>query len=101
MGFMMVLGVALLLVLGPVWATPFLLVLGLLPRAQALGPVGVLVGTLVGTVLANPLGTFGYQVGEALGFPFLGMWAALTLVVLAAQATASLAQVATLTLRRR
>ncbi len=101
MGFMMVLGVALLLVLGPVWATPFFVALALLPRSQTLGPVGVLVGTLVGTVLANPLGTFGYQVGGALGFPFLGMWAALTLVVLAAQATATLAQVATLTLRRR
>jgi len=94
------LGVAFLLALGPVWATPFFLVLALLPRAQTLGPVGVLVGTLTGTALANPLGTTGYQVGEALGFPFLGLWAALTLAVLAAQVTATLARVATLTLRR-
>ena len=43
---LMTLGTALLLSVAPVWATPFLLVLGLLPRAQALGPVGILAGVL-------------------------------------------------------
>jgi len=84
-------GVALLLALGPVWATPFFVALALLLRAQTLGPVGVLVGTLTGTVLANPIAHRGYQVGEALGFPFLGMWAALALGVLAAQAAGEVA----------
>jgi hypothetical protein len=84
-------GIGLLMAIAPIWATPFLLVLGLLPRAQALGPVGVLVGTLTGTALANPLAHQGYQVGEALGFPFLGMWAALTLAVLAARAAGEVA----------
>jgi hypothetical protein len=84
---MMTLGTALLLGVAPVWATPFLVSLALLPRAQALGPFGVLAGTLVGTVFANPLAHQGYQVGELLGFPFLGMWAALALAVLAARAT--------------
>jgi len=94
------LGVALLLALAPVWTTPLLVALALLPRSQTLGPFGVLAGTLVGTALANPLGTSGYQVGEAFGFPFLGMWAALALAVLAAQATATLAQVALVVLRK-
>jgi hypothetical protein len=94
------LGVALLLALAPVWTTPLLVALALLPRSQTLGPFGVLAGTLVGTALANPLGTSGYQVGEAFGFPFLGMWAALALALLAAQATATLAQVARLNLRK-
>jgi hypothetical protein len=95
-------GVALLLALGPVWATPLFVVLALLPRAQALGPVGVLVGTLTGTALANPLAHQGYQVGEALGFPFLGLWAALTLGVLAAQAVAELlARVAKMAVLRK
>ncbi len=84
-------GIGLLMAIAPIWATPFLVGLGLLPRAQALGPVGVLVGTLTGTALANPLAHQGYQVGEALGFPFLGMWAALALGVLAAQAAGEVA----------
>ena len=88
---LMTLGTALLLGVAPMWATPFLLVLALLPRAQALGPFGVLAGTFVGTVLANPLGTSGYQVGEALGFPFLGMWASLAIGVLAARAAGEVA----------
>jgi predicted membrane protein len=88
---MMVAGVAFLLALGPVWATPLFVALALLSRTQALGPVGVLVGTLTGTALANPLASLGYRVGEALGFPFLGMWAALTLAVLAAQAAGEVA----------
>jgi hypothetical protein len=96
-------GVALLLALAPVWATPLLVALALLPRA--LGPFGVLAGTLVGTALANPLASLGYQVGEALGFPFLGMWAALTIGVLAAQAVgevaAFLAQVAKMAVLRK
>jgi hypothetical protein len=62
---LMILGTALLLSLAPVWATPFLVALALLPRAQTLGPGGVLAGTLVGTVLANPLAHQGYQMGEA------------------------------------
>jgi len=86
----MILGVSFLLALAPVWSTPLLFVLALLPRSQTLGPLGILTGTLVGTVLANPLGAFGYQVGETLGFSFLGMWAALTLAVLAAQVVATL-----------
>jgi hypothetical protein len=94
------LGVALLQALAPVWTTPLLVALALLPRSQTLGPFGVLAGTLVGTALANPLCTSGYQVGEAFGFPFLGMWAALALALLAAQATATLAQVARLNLRK-
>jgi hypothetical protein len=94
------LGVALLLALAPVWTTPFLLALALLPRAQTLGPFGVLVGTLTGTLLSTPLGTVGFQVGEALGFPFLGLWTALALAVLAAQVAATLVQVAMLTLRK-
>jgi hypothetical protein len=88
---LMTLGTALLLSVAPVWATPFLLVLGLLPRAQALGPVGILAGVLAGTVSANPLGTSGYQVGEALGFPFLGLWGGLVLAVLAARAAGEVA----------
>jgi len=88
---LMTLGTALLLALGPVWATPFFVALALLPRA--LGPFGVLAGTLVGTVLANPLASLGYQVGEALGFPFLGMWAALTIAVLVARAGGEVAMV--------
>jgi hypothetical protein len=83
------LGVALLLALAPVWATPFLVALALLPRA--LGPFGVLAGTLTGTALANPLAHQGYKVGEALGFPFLGTWAALALGVLAAQTAGEMA----------
>jgi hypothetical protein len=88
---LMTLGTALLLSVAPVWATPFLVGLGLLARAQALGPVGVLVGTLTGTVLANPLAHQGYQVGEALGFPFLGLWGGLVLAVLAARAAGEVA----------
>jgi flavin-dependent dehydrogenase len=81
-------GVAFLLALGPVWATPLFVALALLARTQALGPVAV--GTLVGTVLANPLAHRGYQVGEALGFPFLGMWGGLVIAVLAGLAAAEL-----------
>jgi hypothetical protein len=88
---LMTLGTALLLGLGPVWATPFLVGLGLLPRAQALGPVGILAGVLVGTVSANPLGTSGYQVGEALGFPFLGLWGGLVLATLVARVAGEVA----------
>jgi hypothetical protein len=88
---LMTLGTALLLGLGPVWATPFLVALALLPRAQALGPVGILAGVLAGTVSANPLGTSGYQVGEALGFPFLGLWGGLVLATLVARAAAEVA----------
>jgi hypothetical protein len=88
---LMTLGTALLLGVAPVWATPFLLVLGLLPRAQALGPVGILAGVLAGTALANPLAHQGYQVGEALGFPFLGLWGGLVLAVLAARAAGEVA----------
>jgi hypothetical protein len=84
-------GIGLLLAIAPIWATPFLVALALLPRAQALGPVGVLVGTFTGTAVANPLAHQGYQVGEALGFPFLGMWAALALAVLAARAAGEVA----------
>jgi hypothetical protein len=91
MTLMMALGTSLLVSLTPVWATPAFVALALLPRSQALGPFGVLVGALVGTLLANPLGTFGYQVGEASGFPFLGMWAALTIGVLAAWAAGEVA----------
>jgi hypothetical protein len=85
----MVSGVALLLALGPVWATPLFVALALLPRA--LGPFGVLAGTLTGTALANPLASLGYQVGEALGFPFLGLWGGLVLAVLAAWAAGEVA----------
>ena len=88
---MMTLGTALLLALGPVWATPFFVVLALLPRAQALGPVGILAGVLTGTALANPLAHQGYQVGETLGFPFLGLWGGLVLAVLAARAAGEVA----------
>jgi hypothetical protein len=84
-------GIGLLLAIAPVWTTPFLLVLSLLPRAQALGPVGILAGVLAGTVSANPLGTSGYQVGEALGFPFLGLWGGLVLAVLVARAAGEVA----------
>jgi hypothetical protein len=84
-------GIGLLLAIAPVWATPFLLVLGLLPRAQALGPLGILAGVLAGTVSANPLGTSGYQVGEALGFPFLGLWGGLVLATLVARAAGEVA----------
>ena len=84
-------GIGLLMAIAPIWATPFLVGLGLLPRAQALGPVGVLVGTLTGTALANPLAHQSYQVGEALGFPFLGLWGGLTLAVLAARAAGEVA----------
>ena len=88
---LMTLGTALLLSLAPVWATPFLVALALLPRAQALGHVGILAGVLAGTVSANPLGTSGYQVGEALGFPFLGLWGGLVLATLVARAAAEVA----------
>jgi hypothetical protein len=91
MTLMMTLGTALLIGLGPVWATPLLVALALLTRAQALGPVGVVVGTLTGTALANPLGTSGYQVGEALGFPFLGLWGGLVLATLVARAAGEVA----------
>jgi hypothetical protein len=84
-------GIGLLMAIAPVWATPFLLVLGLLPRAQALGPLGILAGVLAGTVSANPLGTSGYQVGEALGFPFLGLWGGLVLATLVARAAGEVA----------
>jgi hypothetical protein len=84
-------GIGLLLAIAPVWTTPFLLVLSLLPRAQALGPVGILAGVLAGTALANPLAHQGYRVGEALGFPFLGLWGGLALAVLAARAAGEVA----------
>jgi hypothetical protein len=90
---LMTLGTALLLSVAPVWATPFLVGLGLLPRAQALGPVGILAGVLAGTVSANPLGTSGYQVGEALGFPFLGLWGGLVLATLVARAAGEAAAI--------
>ena len=63
-------GTALLLALGPTWATPLFLSLPLLPRAQALGPVG---------------------------FPFLGLWGGLTIGVLAAQVAAFVARAAWMT----
>jgi hypothetical protein len=91
MNLMMTLGTAFLLALLPVWTTPLIVALALLPRAQALGPGGVLVGALAGTVFANPLAHQGYQVGEPLGFPFLGMWGGLALAVLAARAAAEVA----------
>nr|WP_231459243.1 hypothetical protein [Thermus aquaticus]AWU47368.1 hypothetical protein B6246_p0200 [Thermus aquaticus] len=91
MTLMMTLGTALLIGLGPVWATPLLVALALLTRAQALGPVGVLVGTFTGTAVANTLAHQGYQVGEALGFPFLGLWGGLVLAVLAARAAGEVA----------
>jgi len=53
--------------------------------------VGVLVGTLTGTALANPLAHQGYQVGEALGFPFLGLWGGLVITVLGAWAAGEVA----------
>jgi hypothetical protein len=84
-------GIGLLMAIAPIWATPFLLILGLLTRAQALGPVGVLVGTFTGTAVANTLAHQGYQVGEALGFPFLGLWGGLVLAVLAARAAGEVA----------
>ena len=84
-------GTALLLALGPTWATPLFLFLALLPRAQAVGLIGVLTGVLVGVALANPLAAQGYQVGSALGFPFLGLWGALTIGVLAAQGAGEVA----------
>jgi len=84
-------GIGLLMAIAPIWATPFLLALALLPRAQALGPVGILAGVLAGTVSANPLGTSGYQVGEALGFPFLGLWGGLVLATLVARAAGEVA----------
>jgi len=88
---LMTLGTALLLGVAPVWATPLLVALALLPRAKRLGPVGVLVGTMTGTLLSTPLGTVGFQIGEALGFPFLGLWGGLALAVLAAQAAGQVA----------
>jgi len=87
----LVAGIGLLMAIAPIWATPFLMGLGLLPRGQALGPVGVLVGTLTGTALANPLAHQGYQVGEALGFPFLGLWGGLVITVLGAWAAGEVA----------
>jgi len=93
MTLMMALGTALLLALAPIWTTPFLVALALLPRGQTIGPFGVLAGTLVGTVLANPLAGFGYQAGETLGFPFLGLWGGLVLAVLAARAAGEVAAV--------
>ena len=91
MTLMMALGTSLLISLTPVWTTPLFVALALLPWAKSLGPVGVLAGTLVGTVLANPLASLGYQVGEALGFPFLGLWGGLVLAVLAARAAGEVA----------
>ena len=87
-------GVALLLALAPIWATPLFLFLALLSRAQAVGLIGALTGVLVGVALANPLAAQGYQVGSALGFPFLGLWGALTIGVLAAQGAAFVARAA-------
>jgi hypothetical protein len=84
-------GIGLLMAIAPIWATPFLVALALLTRAQALGPVGVLVGTFTGTAVANTLAHQGYQVGEALGFPFLGLWGGLVLAVLAARAAGEVA----------
>jgi hypothetical protein len=37
------------------------------------------------------LGTSGYQVGEALGFPFLGLWGGLVLATLVARAAGEVA----------
>jgi hypothetical protein len=88
---MTALGVALTLALAPMWATPILLALALLPRAQTLGPVGILAGVLVGVALVDPLASQGYQVGAALGFPFLGFWGSLTLGVLVAQVAGEVA----------
>jgi hypothetical protein len=54
--------------------------------------------------LANPLGASGYQVGGALGFPFLGLWGGLALATLVARAAgevaAFLAQVALVVLKQ-
>jgi hypothetical protein len=91
MTLMMALGTSLLISLTPVWATPLFVALALLPWAKSLGPMGVVVGTLTGTLLSTPLGTVGFQVGEALGFPFLGLWGGLALAVLAARAAGEVA----------
>jgi hypothetical protein len=45
---------------------------------------GVLAGVVAGTLLATPLISRGYHLGETVGFPFLGALGGATLVVLSA-----------------
>jgi hypothetical protein len=77
-------GVAFLLVLGPVAATPVFLALALLAKVEELKGGGVLAGVVAGTLVATPLVSQGYALGETLGFPFLGALGGATLVVVSA-----------------
>ena len=84
-------GTAFLLLLGPIVATPVFLALALLAKVEDLRVGGVLAGVVVGTLIANPLISRGYHLGEMVGFPFLGALGAATLVVLSAYAVGMVA----------
>ncbi len=84
MVFALSVGVGFLLVLGPIVATPLFLALALLARAEELKTAGVLAGVVAGTLMATPVISRGYALGEMVGFPFLGALGAATVVVLSA-----------------
>ncbi len=79
-------GVGFVLVLGPIVATPIFLALALLAKAEELKVGGVLAGVVAGTLMATPVISRGYALGEMVGFPFLGALGAATVVVLSAYA---------------
>jgi hypothetical protein len=86
-------GVGFLLLLGPIVATPVFLVLALLPRVKDVRVEGVLAGVVAGTLIATPVISRGYALGEAVGFPFLGALGAAALVVLSAYAVGMVVEV--------
>jgi hypothetical protein len=79
-------GIGFLLVLGPIMATPLFLALAMLAKAKEVGSLGVLAGVVAGTLMANPVISRGYALGEAVGFSFLGALGGAALVVLGAYA---------------
>ncbi len=94
MVFVLSVGVAFLLVLGPVVATPVFLALALLAKAEELKTAGVLAGVVAGTLIATPAISRGYALGEAVGFSFLGALGGAALVVLGAYAVGMAVEIA-------
>ncbi len=62
------------------------LALALLARGEELKVGGVLAGVVAGTLMATPVISRGYALGEMVGLPFLGALGAATVVVLSAYA---------------
>jgi len=74
------------LILGPVVATPLFLALALLAKVEDMRFGGLFAGVVAGTLIATPVVSRGYALGEMVGFPFLGALGGATLAVLTAYA---------------